>query len=377
MVSSDSQREDWLRLLESRPDLAGSVFGDDTFEDEQPSVEEIMSGEAKSPPALEGGNATYGVFRLAGYALKPTNEKCGIFLKVKACTRVELHNKAVFDKDGKLVDCRGKGYFKPVFHSCDKPSCPRCYEHGWAIREAGNVDFRLEQASKRFGQVEHIIVCLPSKYWGLTEQGLRSRCMDALYSRGIIGGALIFHGFRYNSWEEARSKGQLMGWYWSPHFHILGFILGGYGKCRHCKGKCHKGCGGFVVKNYRLNEADGCYVKVKGKRKTIFGTAWYQLHHSTIRTDVKRFHVVTWFGVCSYRRLKLSKELRAEYDESHRQKCPICGSDLVRHEYCGRDDGIIALFRKRRGARESVKGFYDKASDWREVAERGSGSYQY
>jgi hypothetical protein len=140
--------------------------------------------------------------------------------------------------------------------------------------------------------------------------------------------------------------------------------------------KCVKGCGGFVDRNYRLNEVDGVYVKVKGKRKTLFGTAWYQLHHSTIKTDVKRFHVVTWFGVCSYRELKISKELRAKYDAMHRSKCPICGSDLVRHEYCGRDFRVIAFFKKRRDARESVKGFYDRVSDWREMAERSSGSYE-
>ena len=125
-----------------------------------------------------------------------------------------------------------------------------------------------------------------------------------------------------------------------------------------------------------MNEVDGCYVKVKGKRKSVWGTAFYQLHHSTIRTNKKRFRVVSWFGVVSYRRLKVSKELRAEYDEKHRKKCPICGSALVRHEYCGRDSNVIALFRKRRGARETVEGFFDKASDWVEVGERGSGSYE-
>jgi hypothetical protein len=34
-------------------------------------------------------------------------------------------------------------------------------------------------------------------------------------------------------------------------------------------------------------------VKVKVERKTVFGTAWYQLNHSTIRTNVKRTHACT------------------------------------------------------------------------------------
>ncbi len=78
----------------------------------------------------------------------------------------------------------------------------------------------------------------------------------------------------------------------------------------------------------------------------------------------------------SYRKLKISKELRREWDALQKPKCPICGHGLVRHEYCGRESSVIALFRKRRGVRESVKGFYDKAFEWCEVAERGSGSYE-
>jgi hypothetical protein len=348
-------------------------FEDDFLGDEEPSFDEIMKGVVKSPSASEGDFVSYGVFQLVGHAPKPTNERCGTFRRMMGCSRAELHNKVVFDKSKGLVNCSGKGFFRPVFHSCDKPSCPKCYECGWAVREAGNVEFRLEQAAKRLGLVEHIIVALPPKFWGLSYEGLREKCLEVLYSRGVIGGAVIFHGFRYANAEESREKSVPFGWRWAPHMHVLGFILGGY-RCRGCP-KCRRGCGGFVDRNYRLNEIDGCYVKVKAKRKSVFGTAWYLLHHSTIRTDKKRFHVVTWFGVCSYRALKLTKELRAEYDERHRKKCPICGSALVRHEYCGHDARVLALFRMRRGARESVKGFLDRASDWVEVGERGSGSY--
>lgn len=345
-------------------------FEDDVLGDEQPFAEEAVRGVAKSPSALEGIGGTHGVFELVGHG-KATNDRCGTFRSFVGCSRRELHNKVIFDKQGHLVNCSGKGYFRPVFHSCDKPSCPICYERGWAVREAGNIDFRLEQVSRQFGQPEHMIVALPPKFWALSYEDLRKKCFEVLYSRGVIGGAVIWHGFRYANAQESRISGVPFGWRWSPHFHVLGFILGGY-KCRGCS-TCRKGCGGFVDKNYRLNEVDGCYVKVKGKRKSIWGSAWYQCHHSTVRTDKRRFHVVTWFGVASYRRLKISKELRAEYDEKHKKKCPICGSELARHEYCGRDSSIIALFRKRRGARETVAGFFDKASDWVEVGERGGG----
>jgi len=125
-----------------------------------------------------------------------------------------------------------------------------------------------------------------------------------------------------------------------------------------------------------LNERDGWYVKVKSKRKSVFGTCWYLLHHCGVRTDKKRYHPVVWWGTCSYRALKVSEKMRAEYEKEHKKKCPICGMPLVKHEFLGRNKDVIALFHKTRGSRESVRGFYDRIEDWCEVAERGSGSYE-
>jgi len=73
---------------------------------------------------------------------------------------------------------------------------------------------------------------------------------------------------------------------------------------------------------------DGYYVKVLGKRKTVFGTAWYQLNHSSIDVTKKRFHVATWFGVCSYRKMKVTVEKR-------KALCPICQHELVDLHYFG------------------------------------------
>lgn len=363
---------DSIFTLESREavDSWRGVVGVDDFDDEQPSVKEIFSGEVKSPSALEGSSGVYGDFQLVGHG-QVTNDKCGTFRKVVGCTYTELHDKAIFDKKGALVNCTGKGYFKPYFHSCDKPSCPVCYERGWAIRQAGNIEFRLEQASKHFGLAEHIIISVPVKDYDLSYGALRHKVDKVLKSRGVICGVKIFHGFRFDKLSRS--------WHFSPHFHILGFIYGGYGKCRNCKRKwnCLKGCGGFDDRNYHDGFLkDGYVVKVKDKRKTIFGTAWYQLHHSSIDVSKKRFHVATWFGVTSYHKLQISKELRKEYDRKHRPKCPICGLPLVRHDYCGHKENIIALFSKRRGARESVEGFFDTASDWVEMPEWDSESYE-
>jgi len=177
----------------------------------------------------------------------------------------------------------------------------------------------LAEASKRFGQVEHIVCSVPVRDYGLGYDVLRHRVVKVLRDRGVIGGVLIFHGFRYSLREW---------WYWSPHFHVLGFIAGGY-RCRGCKRKCFKGCEGFDNRNYRCYEKDGYVVKVLGKRKTIGGTAWYQLNHSSIDITKKRFHVSTLFGVVSYRKLKI------ESGGSRRYVCPVCGHNLEKLRYVG------------------------------------------
>ncbi len=81
---------------------------------------------------------------------------------------------------------------------------------------------------------------------------------------------------------------------------------------------------------YMLYDENGYIVDVKEERQTIFGTAWYQLHHSTIRLGVKRFHVVTWFGSCGNRKFKsLSVAVKS--------LCRVCNEEMVRSVYVGKD----------------------------------------
>jgi len=88
------------------------------------------------------------------------------------------------------------------------------------------------------------------------------------------------------------------------------------------------GCDGFEARTSREFEKDGYIVKVLGERKTVFGTAWYQLNHASVKKDVVRFHVCTWFGVCSYRKLKVTVEVKKDL-------CPICQHDLIWIRYFG------------------------------------------
>lgn len=272
-------------------------------------------------PDVKMASGEYGEFILVGHGER-TRFDCGRFVRWDGCTHVEKHNKVIFGKDGVAVDMSGKGDFHPIFDYCDKPSCPVCYERGWAMREAGSIEDRLAESRKHFGDAEHIVISVPVKDFGLDFGVLRRKISSVLRSRGVIGGVHIFHGFRY---ERVR------GWFWSPHFHVLGHVVGGVARCRHCKLDCNKRlCDGFYARCARgfgfvdkVGEVkgDGYVVHVEDKRKSIFWTAWYQLNHASIKKNCDRFIVAVWFGVCSYSKLIFTPELRKSF-------CRICGDEL-------------------------------------------------
>jgi hypothetical protein len=231
-----------------------------------------------------------------------SSDFCGRWVSFSVCKNVEGHNHMW----------------------CTSSSCPICFNRGWSVREAHSITGRVDEAGKRgVGRVEHIVVSPSPIDHDLSESVLREKCRKVLLGRGVIGGCMIFHGFR-----EDKVRGVLA---WSPHYHVLGYIEGGYG-CRGCdrKNNCLKGCGGFDDRNY--NEGflkDGYLVKVLAERETAYGSAWYQLNHATVRLGVKRFHSVTWFGACSYRKFKAEK-VKSE------NVCPACREEMVRCAYVGK-----------------------------------------
>jgi hypothetical protein len=81
---------------------------------------------------------------------------------------------------------------------------------------------------------------------------------------------------------------------------------------------------------YRVYRDNGYIVRVLDERKTVFGTAFYQLNHATLRLGVKRFHVVTWFGVCGYNNFK------GEGLGVGVVPCPACGEEMVRSVHVGK-----------------------------------------
>lgn len=81
-----------------------------------------------------------------------TSDHCGKHMCYRVCTRDQLH-------DGV---CKGKDYYFNQVMSCHKPSCPRCWKYGWAVREARSIDSRFSTAEKVLGlPLLMSSICLP------------------------------------------------------------------------------------------------------------------------------------------------------------------------------------------------------------------------
>lgn len=250
----------------------------------------------------------------------PTSPLCGSWRHFVVCDNVEGHKGAVVggvDYTGKLV----------VAHQhlwCGSASCPVCFIRGWAVRVARSVAGRLEVASERgFGKDEHLTVSVPPEDYGLPEAVLRDKCRRALFDRGFLGGAMVFHGYR-----KDRVRKVLV---WAPHYHALGFIRGGMDVCRQCvhdRGDCAF-CEFFKGREVRGYAKDRYIVKCLSERKTVVGTLFYQLHHATLHVGLRRFHVVTWCGCCGNRKLKGRKKVVEVV-------CPACGDEMVKKFYVGK-----------------------------------------
>lgn len=256
-----------------------------------------------------------------------SSPSCGQHVGINICRNIEGHKGVSVNG----MDCTDMVVIRHKHLWCHRSLCPVCFIRGWSVRGARSIESRLEEGVRRgFGKIEHITVSPSVAYHGLSESVLRKKCRDALFDRGVGGGCMIFHGYRVD-----KKRGVLM---WSPHYHVLGFILGGFDRCRRCvhvRGDCAF-CDGFKGKEVRGFRKDAIIVKVFDEREksyysdkpNIFGTAFYQLNHSTVRVGIKRFHVVTWFGVCGNRKYASPKVVSEV-------TCPACGEVMVRSHYVG------------------------------------------
>lgn len=249
-----------------------------------------------------------------------TSALCSKWTGVSTCKNVEGH-KDVFVEG---QDYTGKIAVRNNHLWCNSRTCPICFIRGFATRRARSMVGRLEKGVELgFGDIEHFVISPPVCDRELPEPVLRQRSAVALADRGCTGHGMIFHGYRPNDDGTALV--------WSPHYHSLGYVEGGFDRCREClhdRGDCEKCETGFKGREVRGFKRDGYLVSVKDKRRTVFGTSFYQLHHSTIRLGVKRFNVVTWWGNVSTCQFK-SVAVKAE------TPCQACGDEMVKSTQFG------------------------------------------
>ena len=225
-----------------------------------------------------------------GWKLPATAEKhcwCGLWQTI-GCLNEKLHEKL------------GKGrsiFVKQYQRSCYRGSCEECYPK-WIARQANLATRKIEHYSKKTKlRPIHLMLFIPPSQHCLPIEKLRSRMKKILKKAHWKGGAVIFHPFRFD--ENTRN------FYYSPHFHLVGF---GY--------------------RFQIAEAFGKYgwfIKIGEERESVFQTFCYLLSHCGIR---KGNHTVTWIGDLSYSKLKLEKEPKITC-------CPVCSGKLVPIYYDG------------------------------------------
>lgn len=74
----------------------------------------------------------------------------------------------------------------------------------------------------------------------------------------------------------------------------------------------------------REHEKDGWIIKVEGRRKSVGGTAAYQLSHATFHVGLAKRHLVTWFGLASNNKFASKKKMMVD-------PCPVCAVVGVRN----------------------------------------------
>jgi hypothetical protein len=242
---------------------------------------------------------------------------CGS-LRFRGCLNVNEHNSLDFKRNHKAFV---QGYYR----SCARKECPVCYE-SWAGLEAERASYRLlnyavskslvrelysiKDLDKRSRFVDHafrsakrkvihVIFSIPEDSYDKKISVLRVQLYKLAKKSGLFGGCVIFHPFR----NKTKGKNE---WFFSPHFHILGF--------------------GWIRNTKLIYEQSGWIIKNAGVRKSVHNTLMYQLSHAGVHKD---YHVVTWFGSLSYNKLKIDSI------PEFKPVCPLCKSELEGLVFCG------------------------------------------
>lgn len=239
-------------------------------------------------------NTNWDTIQYDGFRLPATEDAhdwCGLW-QTKGCLNEKEHRRLGF---------KNKIFVKQYQRSCFRAVCKVCFKK-WMGRQSNKATRRIEKFENNSeNKPKHIILSVPHWEYNLSVKELRKKSYSILKDLGCIGGTFIFHPFRFDKTQRR--------WYYSPHFHIVGFLR---------------------IRISKICKINGWIIKDVGFRKSIFQTFYYLLSHSGVR---RGYHTLIWFGDLSYSKLKLEKEPDSTI-------CPLCSQKLVPIYHEGEHSGI-------------------------------------
>ena len=190
---------------------------------------------------------------------------CGEFM-MEGCDNNSAHPKGMLYCHNVRLGCKGK-------------ACPICWDR-WLIKESSRITERIEKfrlLAQREGwrntKPIHVIVSPPKWKQNITFTELKKEMRKMAKRAGVFGGCVMFHAYRLT--KDGKN------WYYSPHFHIIGY--------------------GWVKNTKKISSDEGWVIKNKGVRDSsasVYNTVVYQLSHTAIADGVYSF---IWFGDLGYR----------------------------------------------------------------------------
>ena len=226
-------------------------------------------------------------YKMPGSAKEKFHDWCGTW-GVKGCLNHEEHPE-------------NKDYAKPYLKSCYRALCSVC-KNPWLYREASTATKRIEKYEDFVNKPAKHLMWSPAPNNPIIHKSLktlRKACYSAMKEVGIEGAAVIFHAYRNKVIKGSKQ------WYYSPHFHLVGF--------------------GWLEGTKKHYAKNNTVIVNLGTRQSVFATFVYQLSHCAIK---KGRHSLTWIGSLSYSKLKMPD------DEEGEEKCPYCNEKLVVLEIC-------------------------------------------
>lgn len=262
-----------------------------------------------------------------------------------------------------LHKCPVDDYVSLHYYSCHNYSCPDCY--GSAAHQAAQriedrvlgigAVLRLNEVKTRYPN--HVIISPPDNTFKPSDDlsVWRGTIYKIARNIGMIGGTVVFHPYRIEKgilellkplnkkggsggfWRLIHENALKLGsWrdyvYWSPHFHIIGFMP----EIKLKSDELYQATGYvYKVVKYKTGKSKGGVELYKPQIPSVKAVANYLLtHHAYIKGSTG----YAYFGILSYNKAKvIGEELEIES-----ARCPKC--DTVLEKWIGFDinpDGTI------------------------------------